>query len=416
MDVKFKVSIIVSIQIVLIITSFLTLQILETQALNVGDAINVSGLNRFLSSNVIVEVNQHIGFERLDSDPIAATDELKKNIYFLKDGGIRKNLKLNPLPEEFKNSWNELEKNFLGFEKKIIIIMALDDPKMISYSAIQEAEESAAELVQVSDKLTNELTLYLYEINFILITLQGILLLVNTGAHIFLVWLIFAIFKKESEERVKTERLLTIGKLGSSLAHDLRNPLAVIKGSVELLKLKKDNQTDDFQKKQYEKIENAIERIQHQTKDVLNFVRSVPLKKTQFRINEVLKIACNDLKIPEEIKVQIPDKDYEIFADKNQLLVVFSNLIHNSIQALDGLKGSISIMVEEKPDWLKIKFEDSGPGFEKIGVDAIFEPLVTTKNTGTGLGLISCKRIIEEHGGKISAQKNPTTFTIELPR
>jgi signal transduction histidine kinase len=95
--------------------------------------------------------------------------------------------------------------------------------------------------------------------------------------------------------------------------------------------------------------------------------------------------------------------------------IVFSNLILNAIQSIGEAKGTINIRAKKKQNNIEIKIEDSGPGIAQSVYDKIFDPLVTTKQEGTGLGLASCKSIIEQHRGTISASNKPTTFTITLP-
>jgi len=95
---------------------------------------------------------------------------------------------------------------------------------------------------------------------------------------------------------------------------------------------------------------------------------------------------------------------------------VFANIILNAIQAIGESKGSIIITSKIIADNIEIKISDSGPQVPEAILEKIFEPLFTTKEKGTGLGLSSCKNIIEQHGGSISASNNPTTFTITLPK
>ena len=79
-------------------------------------------------------------------------------------------------------------------------------------------------------------------------------------------------------------------------------------------------------------------------------------------------------------------------------------------------KGEIKIKALDDGDNIVIKFQDSGPGISKSNLEKIFDPLFTTKDTGTGLGLSICKSIVEQHGGIISADGKPTTFTIRMPK
>ena len=90
-------------------------------------------------------------------------------------------------------------------------------------------------------------------------------------------------------------------------------------------------------------------------------------------------------------------------------------MINNSIQAIET-GGRITIKASEDKDHSIIQIEDSGSGIPSEILVKIFEPLFTTKSMGTGLGLASCKHIVEEHGGSITVQNNPTIFTIKMPK
>ena len=101
---------------------------------------------------------------------------------------------------------------------------------------------------------------------------------------------------------------------------------------------------------------------------------------------------------------------------ENHNRLVCKNLFLNAIQAIGKQEGSITIRFKDEHKYNVIEIEDSGPGFPESQVSEIFEPLTTTKQTGTGLGLVSCKNIVENHGGTITAKNNPTTFTIRFPK
>ena len=119
--------------------------------------------------------------------------------------------------------------------------------------------------------------------------------------------------------------------------------------------------------------------------------------------------------IPTSIDIIPPKNNAEIMCGAKQLVTMFNNLILNSIQAIDG-SGSIKIRIEDGLDEITIEVEDSGVGITDELLYKIFEPLFTTKQQGTGLGLASVKSIVLSHGGIISATSPPTIFTIILPK
>jgi len=133
------------------------------------------------------------------------------------------------------------------------------------------------------------------------------------------------------------------------------------------------------------------------------------------KLSEILIESIDSLNIPDDLKLILPKNDVELFCDTKQFSLVLNNLILNGIQAIDGI-GSIQITVEENNDEIIIQVKYSGNGIQKENLNKIFEPLFTTKHTGTGLGLSSVKAIVESHGGIISVISPPTIFTITLPK
>jgi len=117
----------------------------------------------------------------------------------------------------------------------------------------------------------------------------------------------------------------------------------------------------------------------------------------------------------ELIKITKPENDLSISCDSKQLEIVFSNILINAVEAMEN-SGEIKVRIKEKENEVKIQIEDSGPGIPEDKIEQMFDPLFTTKSTGTGLGLVSCKNIIERHKGSISVKNNPTIFEIILPK
>ena len=210
------------------------------------------------------------------------------------------------------------------------------------------------------------------------------------------------------------ERMSVVGELAGRLVHDLRNPLSVIKMENDVAKIGID--TSDEKKIQSSKrIESSIDSISHIIDDVLDYVKKGKLSFKEVLISDVISEAIGMVSVPDKIKINLNLKEIKINADDMKLSLVFSNLLSNAIQSI-GDAGEITIRVDGVGDKIKIDFEDSGPGIDVEIIDDIFDPLFTTKSTGTGLGLVTCKKIIEEHAGEIKVKNNPTTFTVILPK
>jgi len=159
----------------------------------------------------------------------------------------------------------------------------------------------------------------------------------------------------------------------------------------------------------------SLNLINEQMNDVLNYVKKPTIKIIEAKLLEILEKAISNIDVPNTVSIHRPDTDVTIRCDPVRMTLVFINLLTNAISAVNK-KGIIHIKVKQENNKTIIDFEDSGEGIPQDIMDKIFEPLFTTKSTGTGLGLPTCQKIILQHNGRISVKNNPTTFTIELPQ
>lgn len=224
---------------------------------------------------------------------------------------------------------------------------------------------------------------------------------------------IFEVSLAKTESLMRTQRLRAIGELSSRVAHDLRNPLGIIKNAVELIEMSSTYNTDEKLQKRIGMIKNASERMLRQISDVLDFVRTRPLQLEKNSLSMILESSLKSI-IPKSIKITKPNNDVSIMCDSKYLELVFGNIITNAIQAMEK-SGEIKVRFKQNKKYVKIEIEDSGPGIPEEKREQIFDPLYTTKPSGTGLGLVTCKNIVEQHGGNISFRNNPTIFEINLP-
>src|SRR3972149_11151295 len=122
------------------------------------------------------------------------------------------------------------------------------------------------------------------------------------------------------------------------------------------------------------------------------------------------------IKKSDKIIVNLPKNDVHIVCDPHLLEVVFDNLLFNSVQAI-AEKGKVTISISDNKDEdVIIEVQDTGVGISEDDFPKIFDPLFTTKQNGTGLGLASCKSIVEAHRGTITVKTNPTRFFVKLPK
>ena len=218
----------------------------------------------------------------------------------------------------------------------------------------------------------------------------------------------------KSSDLIKSERLTTIGTMASRIAHDLKNPLTIMHTYADMLTPEILSKLDSKDKEKWFRIQNSIFDMHRIIEDVLDFARTNEIKKQKSSFLSILRLAMNHVKSSYGITINFPENDVTLQCDRRKIEGVLSNLINNAVHALDG-EGEIDITVSSDVEFVVIQVKDSGQGIPDENMEKIFEPMFTTKNTGTGLGLVICKSIVEQHGGSISVSNNPTTFTVKLP-
>ena len=218
-------------------------------------------------------------------------------------------------------------------------------------------------------------------------------------------------------ELLKAGEMSAIGTLSARLAHDLRNPLSVIKNTIELVKMKIPDLPESVIEDLY-RVNRAISRMTHQIDDVLDFVKPKPLKLERCSVFKILYGSLERITKPSDVKINMPLNDDTIIGDSEKLEIVFANLITNAIQAISN-KGEFNIRIMDQKDDVIIEVQDNGTGIAPDVLSKIFDPLFTTRQIGTGLGLVSCKSIVERHEGTIEVKTEVgkgTTFVISLPK
>jgi two-component system sensor histidine kinase HydH len=227
--------------------------------------------------------------------------------------------------------------------------------------------------------------------------------------------------RKKADELLKAERLSAIGQLAARIAHDLRNPLTIIQNTSRLLQVKSGKHLDSKDQEYLARLDRAVYRMTHQIEDVLDYVRISKLKKRDCSLSAMLQDVMGRIEVPSNITINISSSNSEAFCDPEKMEIVLVNLLLNAIQAIENKEGTVNVEMFDEPmgyNFVVIKVIDSGPGIPQDDLQRIFEPLFTTKQTGTGLGLSSCKSIVDQHGGTISVSSivgKSTTFTIRIP-
>ena len=216
-------------------------------------------------------------------------------------------------------------------------------------------------------------------------------------------------YKLEAEDRLRRrERLATIGQLAASIGHDLRNPLSVIESSLYILRRR---MRDD------ERASKHVERISHQIGEcdaiithLLDLARNQPPRREAIDAATFIDDAIASSRVPDHFLIERAGfADRTLLVDAGLLKPALVNLLINAVQAQRHQQGPvpgepvISIAIEVEGRDVVLSVADRGPGFELDTLPSIFEPLVTTKASGTGLGLALVKSVVERHGGHVSA-------------
>lgn len=229
--------------------------------------------------------------------------------------------------------------------------------------------------------------------------------------------------KEMEEEMSRRERLAAIGELAAGIAHEIRNPLASISGSMQVLDKELDLKDED--KHLMEVALKETERLNSIITEFLIFARPIQLNPKPCSINELLTETISLAKKSKEYKDNIEiltvfqEDGMDITIDPDKIKQVFWNLLINAFQAMpDGGRLQIETKKRISQKSLEIVFEDNGEGIKRKNLEKIFYPFFTTKCSGSGLGLAVVQRILEEHKGNIEVMSSVgmgSHFTVSLP-
>ena len=224
--------------------------------------------------------------------------------------------------------------------------------------------------------------------------------------------------KRTYKELAFRERMAEIGKFSTMIAHELKNPLGIIKGSVDILS--KEDTPKHLRETMLSYIADEIRRLNKLIENFLSFARPMPALKSQININNLIEkltsLLPQDEKKSFSIETQLAELPM-IEVDEAQITQALLNLLNNSIDAIKE-EGKIILRTKKEDKWVIIEIQDNGCGIPEDVRDRIFEPFFTTKEKGMGLGLSIVKKIVDNHQGIIEIKSNigeGTVFTIKLP-
>ena len=213
------------------------------------------------------------------------------------------------------------------------------------------------------------------------------------------------LLKKVEEDLKQTDRLAAVGRLAAGMAHEIRNPLASISGSVQLLMEAEHISPEDL--KLMGIVVKEADRLSGLLSEFLDFAKPKKPSKKTINVATILDQLTDMLKLDQRfrgVKInQFYPESSTFNLDQGQILQALWDLAINAADAMEG-QGQLTFAIVEHDDFT-ISVEDTGPGIPSEIEDRIFEPFFSTKNHGTGLGLASVYSIVESHGGKVTVDK-----------
>lgn len=226
--------------------------------------------------------------------------------------------------------------------------------------------------------------------------------------------------RRLEQQHHRTERLATVGHLAAGIAHEIRNPLASISGSIELLKQAPQASEDD--RTLMTIVHREISRLNVLVGDLLDYANPRPPQPADLDagvlVDETLQVARGDQAFASvELACEV-DRPLRVHADPAKLRQVVWNLVRNAADAAAAGGKHVTVTARADADGCAITVEDDGPGIAPEAIARIFDPFYTTKSKGTGLGLATCHAIVAEHGGRIDVESEVgkgTKMVVRLP-
>jgi len=228
---------------------------------------------------------------------------------------------------------------------------------------------------------------------------------------------------QSAQKLAKGERESAWREMAKQIAHEIKNPLTPMKLSIQYLQRAIDEgnpNINELAKKVTKTLEEQIENLSSIATAFSSFAKMPKAQNEIINLNELLKHIADLFAREEDTTVTFTSSSQIplVFADKNQMVSVFNNLVKNAIQSIpEQRKGFVDVHVKDEDGWITVSVSDNGSGIPSDNYDKVFVPNFTTKSSGTGLGLAITKQIIDGTGGRIwfeSAENVGTTFYIRL--
>jgi signal transduction histidine kinase len=227
----------------------------------------------------------------------------------------------------------------------------------------------------------------------------------------------------------QAEKSAVVGRLGSAIAHEIRNPLNYINLTLDHLRAKFAPEDDQEKRASFEKLtaqlKTEVARINQQISDFLSYSRPA---KANLQPTDARRVVEDSLRLVEaqaaeqNIKISLVERENvpDVLADQEFLRSVFNNLFINAVQAMENQNGgNLNVKISPEDKFVRIEVEDTGKGIDEEHLKKIFEPYFSTKETGTGLGLAIVQKVVDVHNGTVEVESKlneGTNFIVRLPK
>jgi signal transduction histidine kinase len=225
------------------------------------------------------------------------------------------------------------------------------------------------------------------------------------------------VLKEQQRELLKKERLIVLGQLAGSLAHQIRNPLGAISNAVAVLRRQLSGQTTAAMEQALDIAQEEVWVANRIIADLLAYSRIRPPAQRSVGVQELVEAVLGRETVPEGVNIDERLGGERVYVDPGQVADAIANVIRNACEAMDG-QGTLTIASRRDEDSVELTIADTGVGISQEEIALLFEPLITSKPLGIGLGLTTARALVSNQGGTLECEGEPgkgARFKLRLP-
>jgi signal transduction histidine kinase len=225
------------------------------------------------------------------------------------------------------------------------------------------------------------------------------------------------LLREQQSELLKKERLIVLGQLAGSLAHQIRNPLGAISNAVAVLRRQLSGQTTPAMEQALDIAQEEVWVANRIIADLLAYSKIRPPAQRSIAVQELVDTVLGRETVPEGVSIDERLGSERVYVDPGQVADAIANVIRNACEAMDG-QGTLTIASRRDDDSVELSIADTGVGISQEEIALLFEPLITSKPLGIGLGLTTARALVSNQGGTLECEGEPgkgARFKLRLP-